>query len=155
MILDRLEHLEQYAGISPLLPKAIAFLRDTDLAALPLGRHEIDGDRVFAIAAKDPARSRDAAPLEAHRRYMDIQVVLASTDYMGWKSRVECDKPTADYDAEKDIEFFADRPTAWLAVEAGTFAIFLPGDAHAPLVGRGEIHKVVVKVAVDTSRVAG
>jgi len=68
---------------------------------------------------------------------------------MGWKSRPLCETPDGDYDADKDVEFFADRPDAWTAVGAGAFAIFFPEDAHAPLVGTGELHKIVVKIAVD------
>jgi beta-galactosidase beta subunit len=33
-------------------------------------------------------------------------------------------------------------------VPAGSFAIFFPDDAHAPLATTGEAHKLVVKVAV-------
>lgn len=149
MILDRLEHIARYASLHPLFPKAFEFLQQPDLASLPSGRHEIDGERVFAIAARESARTRDEARLEAHRRFIDIQVVLSSTDYMGWKSRSQCHRPDGEYDGEKDVEFFADRPLAWMPVEEGAFAIFFPDDAHAALVGRGEIHKIVVKVAVD------
>ena len=148
MILDRLERSELYAPLHPLLPKAFAFLRETDLVALPLGRHEIDGEHLFAIAAREPARSREQARLEAHRKYIDIQVVLAGADEMGWRARSRCTSPDGEYDADADIEFFADPPDAWVAVEAGAFAVFFPGDAHAPLVGEGVLHKVVVKVAV-------
>ena len=148
MILDRLEQSELYAPLHPLFPKAFAFLRETDLAALPLGRHEVDGEEVFAIVARNPARPHERARLEAHRKYIDIQVVLAGTDEMGWKSRSRCTSPDGEYDADADIEFFADLPDAWVAVDAGAFAVFFPEDAHALLVGEGELHKVVVKVGV-------
>ena len=155
MILDRLEQSDLYAPLHPLLPKAFAFLRETDLLALPLGRHEVDGEDIFAIAAREPARSREQARLEAHRKYIDIQVVLAGIDEMGWKPRSRCTSPDVPYDADADIEFFADPPDAWVAVDAGAFAVFFPGDAHAPLVGESEIHKVVVKVAVGVSTSPG
>ncbi len=45
--------------------------------------------------------------------------------------------------------FFADRPETWFAVKPGSFAIFYPQDAHAPLAGTGETRKAVMKVAVD------
>ena len=149
MILDRLEQIERYRALHHRFFKAFAFLRQAGLASLPLGRQEIDGDRVFAMVCKDPARTRDEAKLEAHRKYIDIQVVLAGTDEMGWKSRAQCEKPDGEYDAEKDVEFFTDRPDAWASVGPGAFAIFFPDDAHAPLVGTGELHKIVVKVAVE------
>jgi beta-galactosidase beta subunit len=48
-------------------------------------------------------------------------------------------------------QFFTDPPEAWLPVHNGTFAIFFPEDAHLPLISPGQIHKVVVKVAVNQS----
>jgi beta-galactosidase beta subunit len=48
-----------------------------------------------------------------------------------------------------DIEFYANSPTVWLAVPAGSFAIFFPDDVHAPLGTDGFIHKIVIKVAVE------
>jgi beta-galactosidase beta subunit len=54
-----------------------------------------------------------------------------------------------DYDADKDIMFFKDPPDNWTPVPAGSFVIFFPQDAHAPLVSSGELHKAVLKIAVE------
>ena len=59
-----------------------------------------------------------------------------------------CQKPQGEYDAEKDIEFFEDVPDSYVTVLPGEFAVFFPEDAHAPLIGTGEVHKVVIKVPV-------
>jgi YhcH/YjgK/YiaL family protein len=48
-----------------------------------------------------------------------------------------------------DMQFFTDEPDAWIATKSGTFVIFFPEDAHLPLISSGQIHKVVVKVAVS------
>jgi len=149
MILDRLENGPRYAHLHPGFGKAFQFLSHKGLAALPLGRHEIEGARIYAILTRESGRSRERAMLEAHRRYVDIQVVLAGTDEMGWKARADCRALAGAYQADKDIEFFGDRPDAWVPVRVGQFAVFFPEDAHAPLVGTGEIHKAVVKVALD------
>jgi YhcH/YjgK/YiaL family protein len=148
MILDTLENRGRYAGLHGDFGRAFAFLAGTDLAGLSEGRHEIDGDRVFAIVSEGPGRSRSGAELEAHERYIDIQYVVSGTDEMGWKPAARCLVPSRPYDPDKDIAFFGDEPDAWVAVPAGTFALFFPEDAHLPLVSRGVIRKVVVKVAV-------
>ena len=67
---------------------------------------------------------------------------------MGWKSRNLCVNSQREYDPETDVELFNDTPSAWVDVEAGCFAVFFPEDAHAPGCGKGEFHKVVVKVSV-------
>jgi len=149
MIIDRLENAERYYDVHPAFERAFAFLRRSDLANLPDGRHEIDGDRLFCLISHSPARKRAEAPLEAHRKYIDIQYVLSGTDEMGWKPTATCSISAVSYDPDKDIEFFKDAPDRWMPVPAGSFAIFFPRDAHAPLVGSGKIHKAVLKIAVE------
>ena len=46
MILDDLEHASRYCPLNPGFRLGFEFLRRADLASLPSGRHEIDGDRV-------------------------------------------------------------------------------------------------------------
>ena len=67
---------------------------------------------------------------------------------MGWRPVAECVSPKTDYQAAHDIRFFNDAPSSWVSTPVGSFCIFFPEDAHAPLVGAGMIRKVVVKVAV-------
>ena len=149
IIINKLQHAERYYSMHPAFEKAFAFLRQNGLAELPTGRHEIDGDRLFCMISKGPGRSRAEAKLEAHRKYIDIQYVIAGTDEMGWKPTADCKLVDTSYDADKDIGFFKDQPDSWTQVPAGSFVIFFPQDAHAPLVSSGEIHKVVLKIAVE------
>ena len=148
MILDTLAMGTRYAALHPAFSKAMAFLNATDLAALPEGRHDIDGDRVYALVMQVQGRGQSAARLEAHRRYIDIQVTVTGEEVIGWRQARGC---TADepFDAKTDLGFFRDVPLAWITIPAGCFAVFYPEDAHAPLAGSGPALKVVVKVAVD------
>jgi len=149
VILDRLEEIDRYASLCSGFSKAFKFLNETKLEELDLGRHEIDEKRVYAIVFQGAAQPREEAKLEAHRKYIDIQVVLSGTDEMGWKNKKTCEKPEGGYDPESDVEFFTDPPDTWIDVKPDAFAIFFPRDAHAPAIGSGELHKVIVKVAVD------
>ncbi len=148
MILARLEEADRYASLTPGFAQALAFLRRPDLGQLAPGRYEIDGTRVYAAVMQAPGKTRDAARMEAHRKYIDIQYVISGTDEMGWKSKAACLQPQGEYDPAKEVEFFADAPEAWVAVPPGHLAIFFLEDAHAPMVSAGDLHKVVVKVAV-------
>jgi biofilm protein TabA len=149
MIVDRLENADQYCDMHPAFEKTFAFLRRSDLAELSADRHDIDGDRLFCSISKGPGRPRSEANLEAHRKYIDIQYVIAGTEEYGWKPTADCHITHTPYDAEKDIGFFQDQPDSWNQVPAGSFVIFFPQDAHAPLVSEGEIHKAVLKIAVE------
>lgn len=148
MIIDILENADRYTALHEDFVKAFAFLKRSDLPELAVDRYTIDGDLVFAMVAKDSGRGKSEARLEAHDRYIDIQMVLAGIDEMGWQSRSLCRLPAGPYDRDKDIRFFADPPAAWLPVVQGMFVIFFPEDAHLPLISAGVVHKVVVKVAV-------
>lgn len=110
MILDTLENATQYQGLHPLFPRAFAFLQSENLEELPLERIDIDGDRLFAIVSRQTGRSTDEALLEAHRKYIDIQLVIGGEDRMGWKQTAACSNPTMDYSAERDVRLFDDQP---------------------------------------------
>lgn len=148
MILSTLADVDRFVALPHRFMEAFDFLRGTDMKALAPGKHVIDGDKLFAIVEHCAGRTREEAKLECHRRYIDIQLVLEGVDEMGWKPVAECVDPATDYDEARDIRFFNDSPSSWVSTPAGSFCIFFPDDAHAPLVSSGHIRKVVMKIAV-------
>lgn len=148
MIHDALNQSAAYVSLHDRFQAAFDFLNQPSLATLPDGRHEIQGSALFAMVARTAGKAREAAKLEVHNAYIDIQLVLAGREGMGWRQRATCTVPVQTFDEDKDIQFFDDAPDSWITVGPGEFAIFLPEDAHAPLVADGDIHKVVVKIAV-------
>jgi YhcH/YjgK/YiaL family protein len=149
MILDVLENTHRYLALNKGFAKAIEFLLRQDLKELPVEKYEIDSDRIYAMVSKDPGRKKEDALLETHEKYIDIQLVLSGNDNMGWKPKSLCKLPSGEYNQKTDVQFFADEPDAWFSTKSGAFAIFFPEDAHMPLISSGQLHKVVVKVAVD------
>jgi len=148
MILDILENAHRYLNLHKGFAKALDFLLRPDLKELPVGKYEIDVERVYAMLSLEPGRKKEDALLETHEKYIDIQLVLSGTDTMGWKPKSLCKNPTGAYDPDEDIQYFADEPDAWVATQPGAFVIFFPEDAHMPLISSGQLHKVVVKIAV-------
>jgi biofilm protein TabA len=146
---DRLENAEHYFDKHPAFKEAFAFLRQPSLADLAPGRYEINEDKLFCMIQKGMGRSRAEAKLEAHRKYIDIQYVISGTEEMGWRQTSTCTQVDQEYDAAKDIGFFKDEPESWTKMTPGSFAIFFPKDAHAPMVSNGEIHKAVLKVILE------
>lgn len=149
MIFDLISHLSRYESLHAGLAAARRWLAETELLRLSSGRHEIDGQRLFALVGRDPGKGRQAAKLESHRRYIDVQVILAGQEEIGYRPLADCSSPEVPFLPDNDVAFYAERPDTWLAMPPGRFAIFFPDDAHAPLAGVGELHKVVVKVAVE------
>jgi YhcH/YjgK/YiaL family protein len=148
MILDTLDQADRYSHLHPLFARAFAFLRSNDLSVLPAGSVAIDEERLYANVDDVAGRGEEGSRVEAHRRYIDIQLTVSGEERIGWISLRDCREPDGDFAALRDIGFFRDRPSSWFAVPPGHFAIFWPEDAHAPLAGDGPIRKVVVKVAV-------
>jgi biofilm protein TabA len=148
MILDTLAHADRYASTHKGFDVAFAFLRNSDLTALPTGRNELLGDWVYVMVIEGEGKGKDGAKLEAHRKYVDIQYMVSGTDAMGWKPIAACAQPESEFNEAKDCVLFTDPVDTWVDVAPGQFAIFFPEDAHAPMAGEGAMRKIVVKIAV-------
>lgn len=151
MILSALSQSSRFTALHPLFRRVFDYIRDTDLFAVAPGRYNIVGDDLIAIVEQVPAKTRGMAKLEAHRKYIDIQLVLEGDETMGWKPLADCLNPVSEHSMERDIRFFHDAPDSYVPVPPDHFCIFFPEDAHAPLVGSGSIRKVIFKVAVEPS----
>ena len=80
MLYDTLENLNQYTGLFPNLDKAIDFIEDNDVSALPLGRTEIDGDDVYVTVMEAEPTPGEGRAFETHSRYMDLQMDLEGAE---------------------------------------------------------------------------
>ncbi len=150
MILDELGRAADYLALHPGFAAAFEYLRNSDVTKLPKGKHALDGDRLAVVINREVGRGRSGAKLEAHRRFIDIQVTLHGQEEIGWRSLSTCRDITVPYGVESDVMLFGDEPTAWIQVPPGQFAIFFPGDAHAPLASNDPLlHKAVFKIAVE------
>ena len=145
-----LKHWSSAPGIKGL-ERPFEYLARTDLAALPLGRTDIEGDDVYVVVSEAETRPPEQVRFEAHRRYIDIQLVVRGQESIGYAPAASL-VSAEPYDAAKDIEFFGvPQESAALALRAGDFVVFAPGDGHRPslhLDGPHVSRTVVVKVSV-------
>ena len=149
MILDLLERAAYYAQPGTRLARAFDFLRNEFDSQSPDGRIDVAGDDIFALVQAYPTRPLGECRFEAHRKYIDIQLVLSGGEGMGW-APVPGLEVTEPYDPVTDAGFFA-LPSLYttLQVLPGTFALFRPHDAHMPqlrIPASGTVRKVVMKV---------
>jgi biofilm protein TabA len=149
MVYDLLSNAHLYTALGPRIALGFRFLAEHDLDALPTGRHEIDGDRVFALVSDYEPKPLSAGRWEAHRRYLDLQYVSKGTERFGI---VPIERLAAgEYVPEKDITWLTGTGDH-LTLAAGQFAIVWPGDAHMPGLDAGvpgTVRKIVVKIAVE------
>lgn len=150
MIIDHISNAALYKPLGSRIGRAFDFLLATQLDDLPTGRVEIDGDDIFAIVADGPTRLPAECRYESHRRYLDIQLVVAGEELMGYApvSRLQV---VEDFTLENDYAFYEGEGVDML-VPAGWFALFMPQDAHRPSMAIDHrpkrVRKVVIKVAV-------
>ena len=148
MILNTLKDSASIESLHPLFKKAFDYIKATDFSTVPAGKIVLDGDKLYISVAEPTGKTKETARMETHDKYIDIQMPLTAVETMGWKATNELKEPTAPYNPEKDITFFADKPTTYVDVQPGEFAIFFPEDGHAPGIAEGNFRKVIVKVKI-------
>lgn len=151
MILDTLANCAQYTSISPRLVRAFTFLQQLPADAA-VGRHEIDGDEIYAFVQKHPTKPIAEKLLEVHRKYIDIQYIVNGREVIAWAPLAELKECTMPFDPALDAALYKGIPDmVSVQLRAGQFALLFPEDAHAPSCAwdvPAEVLKVVVKVMV-------
>ena len=150
MLVSKIEFAESNDYLSERMKKAYAFLRDNDLAALSCGRHDIDGDDVYANVMEYDTLPGSEKKFEAHKRYYDVQCVASGFERVE-VAPVEGLKASTEYDDADDYALYETSETVTSVVlHAGEIAVLPPEDAHKPgCQAEGEpvhVKKVVVKV---------
>ena len=150
MIIDTLKNASRYFNVHPSFEKAFEYLQGQDLASLPDGKFEIDGDRLKAIVSNKTGMTAEesTAKFECHNSHIDIQFCIKGRETMGWKPRENCILQRGEYNAEKDVLFYDDAPDMFFQLTDGQFVVFFPEDVHAPMIGEGPIKKIVIKVKI-------
>ena len=81
MVFDQIARAQRYYALHPLFQTAFEFLHTLDLAAIDQAAYEIRPNKQLrAFIGSEPMRSAEAAKLEAHRHYIDIQIPLGGSD---------------------------------------------------------------------------
>ena len=134
--------------------KALSFLAREDLAELEPGRHEIDGDEVFANVQEFTTVPAGEKNYEAHRRYADVHYVISGTELMGVAPVDEC-AAVGEFSEADDFGLFTPGAReAWVTLAPGELVVTPPCDAHKPGCGPegaepATLKKICVTVLVD------
>lgn len=148
MIVDRLENSELYLPLGEGIAEGLRYLATFDPATGD-GRHEIDGERVFALVQRYDTAPGAEKRFESHRLHADIQFVASGRERI-LRARSPDLVEETPYDEATDVSFYADPPaSSSVLLGAGDFAVLFPDDAHKPgcmAGGRHAVRKVVVKI---------
>lgn len=149
MITDSLEKLRDYAALDPRIAAAADFLEEHRNGDLPAGRYELDGENLYILIMDYAPGQKSVLRYETHDKYIDMQCMLAGSEYQWYCPRAQLD-PITEYDGNKDIRFYEFRGEgSKLHLEQGHFAIYFPQDGHLPAVPdsyEGICRRAVVKI---------
>ena len=145
MIVDTLDHFEQYVSVNPFFPEVLKFMKEHDLCQLEEGKHFIKDKDLFVNITTATGKTEDEAAFETHKRMLDIQIPLDAPETYGYIPLQ--DMPEAAYNDEKDVTKYPGLKGETLVnCKPGEFAIFFPQDGHQPCIGTGKIRKAIFKV---------
>ena len=147
MIIDLLSNSRLYRGLHPRIDRAFEYLHRADLAALALGDHEIDGENIYARALTYTTRLPEDCQWEAHRLYIDLQVMVEGAERIAY-APVSSMTP-GEYDEARDFLHLSGTGDP-VTLPSGSFMLLWPTDAHMPGLAADQpapVNKVVVKIA--------
>ena len=149
MIIDKIQNINKYN----LIPKNVVDFLCNLTADVHCGRYEIDKNS-FANIDEYNTKDRSECRLEAHKKYIDIQMLLNGFEELDCVD-IEGLTISQEYDLERDIMFFylPDKALDSIMLQSGKFVMLFPEDAHMPQITccdiSQKVKKVVVKIAVD------
>jgi len=152
MIFDRLTNHHLY-NLGKAWQEAFQFLAALT-PEIKNGKHYLRGDDLFAIVMGYRTQPAETGELEAHRRYLDIQMLLSGREGVVCHNLADL-QVLQPYDPVTDAELYQIPPIApaRFILSPGSFLALFPHDAHMPCLtldhGPEPVRKVVVKLAVE------
>lgn len=149
MIVGNIHHLQSW--LPQELRQAIEHVKQHVTDATAIGKHDIDGNRLFYLISEDTTQPLAERRAEYHARYLDIQIVLKGQEGMTF-STLPAGAPETDWLADKDIAFLPEGgEEKTVVLSEGDFVVFWPGEVHKPLCAvnaPAKVRKAVVKLLV-------
>jgi len=155
MVIDRLEHAEQYAPLGKGIAQVLRwFMAYTDDGADLPARTELVPGEIFINGVNYVSQEKQEQQLEAHQRFVDVMYVVEGEERIFYQPFCETACVTMPYDAQKECALARlDADAATQRFSAGHFLIFFPQDGHlaAQLWDKPcKVRKFIAKVAVDS-----
>lgn len=152
--LDNAEFYKQYQANKKYWDEAFAFITNTNLDTLSVGKQAIDGDNVFATVSDGPTKELDKTGWEAHHDHIDLHLIIRGRDKVGvtFAPAAHLTKPYDPVnDSDGNLLVSNDAKTDYYNEDPGTLYIFFPHNSHRPGIhvdGYDKVKKLVIKVRV-------
>lgn len=153
MIFSKLTGTDTLSVYPQAIQDALRYLQQTDVMALELGRHDLDGDRMFVNVMDMTTRPYEGSYPEIHKKYVDLMYWpeggerIGTAPYLGTETVHQ-----ALWDNDAALLESVENESI-LTATAGCFAVFFPWDAHRPALMLGDApatsRKCVVKISME------
>lgn len=148
MIIDHIERFEQYSRNVPEIYDVMKFVERAKKENLPEGKYPLQNG--YILIQEGTTRNFNQADFESHREYIDVQVIIAGSEYMeyAYAPGLQVKVP---FDKEKDYELLSGEGCK-IQITPDTFYLLYPADAHKPACHFTEpttYKKVLAKIKID------
>lgn len=138
--------------LSPIIESSLNWLTE-HVASATLGNYPLGKPDWFANVHTYETRSEAACIWESHAQTADLQYVITGEEGIRWFPASKLNGPLRTFRDCDRLEWESPSPTAsMLTLRSGMFAIFLPGEAHCPMIALDspmQIRKAVVKIPLS------
>ena len=146
MVIDKTENILFYTSMVPALRAGMEAVKA--IPKLEPGKYKFDGG--FFYVQTGGTKPMDEGTFEAHRRYIDVQIVAEGCEELAWADVSDL-KTVIPYDKDKDAERLKGDTGNHIRVDKGMFYIVFPHDGHKPVSHTDEPHsftKIIMKIPV-------
>lgn len=151
MIIDKVSDLHRYAPALPALKTVCTILESGVLKNQSFGSYKTDNPAVRYNLFTYHTEKTESDIYEIHRKEVDVQILLSGFERMDIASKDGLEI-VQEYDPAKEAMFLKGRRQVSYHADTTTFALFFPGEPHAPNLVDGkpaEVVKVVFKILVS------
>lgn len=147
MIIDTIENAQNYISLNKNFKTVFDYLKTHDLLKMECGSYDLDEKNLFFNLQE--GETKPTQKLEAHKKYIDIQIVIRGEEYMGY-TNIKDTTVTEEYNEEKDVVFLNGEVDKVKATNKH-FVVFYPQDAHMPSLSVKEpqiVKKAIFKILI-------
>lgn len=148
MVKDILSRGSRYHALGPRVAAALRHAEVTNFLAMADGECAVDGSAVRALVQRYDTKPPAAGRWEAHRRHIDLQMVVSGEERIGVAPLETL--AAEPYDEHKDLLWLSGSGDV-VTMRPGDFVLLWPEDAHMPglhSAAPASVLKVVYKIAV-------
>jgi len=129
MIFDKIENINRYSLPQYKFKRLIEFFNQYNLDSFQKGKFKIDTDSLFGIGLQYATKSADECLWEAHRKYIDVHIILEGEELVFINDIANMTISTS-YNETEDVELFEGYEKHQVVLKKGNFLILYPNEVH-------------------------